>query len=68
MYVCICHGVHEREVRGCIKAGARTEDAVGDACQAGTGCGTCLDRIADLLEAEYGAPATAASLAKPDLF
>ena len=57
MYVCICHGVQEREVRGCIKAGARTENDVGDACEAGTGCGTCLDRIAEMLEAEYGAPA-----------
>ncbi|HZE37495.1 MAG TPA: (2Fe-2S)-binding protein [Stackebrandtia sp.] len=60
MYVCICHGVCEKEVRGCIQEGARTEDAVGDACGAGTGCGNCLERIADLLEAEYGPAALTA--------
>ncbi|HIW61411.1 MAG TPA: (2Fe-2S)-binding protein [Candidatus Stackebrandtia excrementipullorum] len=44
-------------MHNCIRAGARTEDAVGEACDAGTGCGTCLDRIADMLEAYYGQPA-----------
>ncbi|GIE82335.1 hypothetical protein Aph02nite_82850 [Actinoplanes philippinensis] len=52
MYVCICHHVREREVRAVIRAGARTEEAVGDACGAGTGCGSCLDRICDLIEEE----------------
>ena len=52
MYVCICHRVGEQEVHNCIRAGARTEDAVGEACDAGTGCG-----IADMLEAYYGQPA-----------
>ena len=46
MYVCICDRVRECEVRSAIRCGARTED-VGDACGAGTGCGTCLDRIDD---------------------
>jgi bacterioferritin-associated ferredoxin len=52
MYVCICHRVRECEVRSVIDGGARTEDAVGDACGAGTGCGTCLDRICDLIDEE----------------
>jgi len=59
VYVCICHRVEEREVHQCIQSGARTEEAVGDACEAGTGCGTCLDRIAGMLEEYYGAPALA---------
>ena len=45
MYVCICARVRECEVRTAIQCGARTEDAVGDACGAGTSCGSCLDRI-----------------------
>jgi bacterioferritin-associated ferredoxin len=49
MYVCICSRVRECELRAAIRAGARTEEAVSDACGAGTGCGTCLDRIGDLL-------------------
>jgi bacterioferritin-associated ferredoxin len=52
VYVCICARVRECEIRRVIRAGAHTEDAVGDACGAGTGCGTCLDRVADLIEAE----------------
>jgi bacterioferritin-associated ferredoxin len=52
MYVCICSQVREREVRGAIRSGARTEESVGDACGAGTGCGSCLDRICELIEEE----------------
>ncbi|MEV6926948.1 (2Fe-2S)-binding protein [Dactylosporangium sp. NPDC051485] len=52
MYVCICHRVRECEIRRVIQSGAHTEDAVGDECGAGTGCGTCLDRIADLIDIE----------------
>ncbi|MEV6343254.1 (2Fe-2S)-binding protein [Actinoplanes sp. NPDC051851] len=54
MYVCICNYVREREVRAVIRDGARTEEEVGDACGAGTGCGSCLDRICELIEDEEG--------------
>ena len=52
MYVCICHRVREREVRFAIQCGAHTEEAVGDACEAGTGCGSCLERICELIDEE----------------
>ena len=52
MYVCICARVRECEIRQVIRRGAHTEDAVGDECGAGASCGTCLDRIADLIDAE----------------
>lgn len=57
VYVCICHRVPERDVQSCIAAGARNEEAVGEACDAGTGCGSCLDRITDMLESHFGAAA-----------
>jgi bacterioferritin-associated ferredoxin len=60
MYVCICNRVRECEVRDAIRCGARSEDSVGDACGAGTGCGTCLDRIGDLIDEESGADTLAA--------
>ena len=47
MYVCICYAVTETELAGVLAAGARSEEEVGDACGAGTGCGSCLDRICD---------------------
>ena len=53
MYVCICARVRECELRTAIRSGARTEGTVGDACGAGTGCGSCLDRICDLIEEEH---------------
>ncbi|GAB1692300.1 bacterioferritin-associated ferredoxin [Krasilnikovia sp. M28-CT-15] len=52
MYVCICARVRECELRAVIRDGARDEEAVGDACGAGTGCGSCLDRIGDLIAEE----------------
>ena len=54
MYVCICARVRESELRAAVRAGARTEETVGDACGAGTGCGSCLDRICDLIDEESG--------------
>ncbi|MCA1672966.1 MAG: (2Fe-2S)-binding protein [Actinomycetota bacterium] len=56
MYVCICAGVTDAEVRACSRAGARTPEDVGDRCGAGTGCGTCYDHIDTILAAT--APAT----------
>jgi bacterioferritin-associated ferredoxin len=52
MYACICERVRESDVRFAIRCGARTEEAVGAACGAGTGCGSCLDRICDLIDEE----------------
>jgi bacterioferritin-associated ferredoxin len=55
MYVCICAHVRECELRAAIRRGARNEEAVGEACGAGTGCGTCIERIDQLLGEETGA-------------
>jgi bacterioferritin-associated ferredoxin len=52
LYACICERITEGEVRAAIRCGARTEESVGDACGAGTGCGTCLDRICELIDEE----------------
>jgi bacterioferritin-associated ferredoxin len=51
VYVCICFAVSETELADVIADGARTEEEVGEACYAGTGCGGCLDRICDRLRA-----------------
>ncbi|MGH3328078.1 MAG: (2Fe-2S)-binding protein [Streptomycetales bacterium] len=49
MYVCICHGVTERDIRREVAAGARSVEEIGDRCRAGTGCGSCVDRVCALL-------------------
>ena len=56
MYVCICRAVTEAEVRGCIAAGACTVEDVSDCCAAGTGCGSCVDKIAALIDICAGLP------------
>ena len=50
MYVCICNAVTEQEVRAHVVSGARTESEVGMRCAAGTRCGSCLDRICDIID------------------
>ena len=61
MYVCICAAVTETEVRSCIARGACTVEEVGDACAAGTGCGSCHDHI-DVFLAAASSPSELASL------
>lgn len=50
MYACICYAVTEPQVRTTILAGARTIEEIGDRCGAGTGCGSCVDRLCDMLD------------------
>lgn len=49
MFVCICRGVTEDEVNGYLDDGADSVDAIGDRCGAGEGCGTCLDRLGQMV-------------------
>jgi bacterioferritin-associated ferredoxin len=59
--VCRCIIVSEREVKRAIRGGARTVEAVGERCEAGTGCGSCHGVIEHLLNLESRRRAT-----KPD--
>jgi bacterioferritin-associated ferredoxin len=57
MFACICHAVPVSEVDAVIDAGACTVEDVGDACGAGTGCGSCIPRLCARLDARLGASA-----------
>jgi bacterioferritin-associated ferredoxin len=59
VYACICHAVHENEVRDHISAGAHSEEAIGEACGAGTSCGTCHERLVDMIESYFTDPVPA---------
>ena len=52
MIVCLCRGVSDRAVRAVIRAGAETEDEVGELCGAGTCCGGCQPTITELIDEE----------------
>lgn len=49
MIVCHCRRVCDRTIRACIQAGARTEDAVAEACGAGSVCGGCGPVVTELI-------------------
>src|SRR4029078_1441034 len=49
MLVCICKGLSEGAIQGVVESGATTVSQVGDACGAGTDCGTCQGAIEQLI-------------------
>jgi bacterioferritin-associated ferredoxin len=49
LYVCICHAVTEQDLVQQVARGARDTQTVAVRCGAGTSCGSCADRICDLL-------------------
>ena len=50
MWVCLCKGVTDGQIRTAINAGARTPVEIGVHCRAGTGCGGCLPEVCRLLD------------------
>jgi assimilatory nitrate reductase catalytic subunit len=49
--VCVCFGVDAPHIRRAIREGALTSvDAIGQACQAGTNCGSCKPALKALLD------------------
>jgi bacterioferritin-associated ferredoxin len=51
VYICLCHAATTRDVDAAIDEGASTIEEVGEACGAGTGCGSCHEEIQERLEA-----------------
>ena len=50
MYVCICNGVTERDIRQAAEAGCRSLSELTMRTGCGATCGTCLDTAAQLLD------------------
>ena len=61
MYVCLCTGVTDQEIRQTIAEGAASVEEVAYCTGAGTRCGSCVSAIAALVE-EVDAPARRPSL------
>lgn len=49
MYVCLCKGVTDAQVRAAVAAGARNVADLSLACEAGAGCGGCHRLLARML-------------------
>lgn len=52
MYVCLCYGISQSEVKKIIKNGALTPEEVQKQCGAGMGCGCCLEALETLINEE----------------
>jgi bacterioferritin-associated ferredoxin len=52
MIVCLCHGVCDRRIRALINDGATTVEEVGKRCGAGTDCGSCQEKVGELIDEE----------------
>ena len=51
MWVCLCKGVTDHQIREVLESPLVDDvDDVGAACGAGTGCGSCRDEIRKLCE------------------
>lgn len=56
MFVCLCHGVTERQILECARDGVRCMEELACRTGVGTGCGCCRDFAARLLESRVEVP------------
>lgn len=50
MYVCICHGVTEKDIKKAAKNGAQSLQDIKQTTGCATGCGTCADVALEVLQ------------------
>jgi bacterioferritin-associated ferredoxin len=51
MYVCLCKGISDRDIKQLVSAGPCSVEEIMRCTGAGTGCGTCVGEIAELVAA-----------------
>ena len=49
MYICLCHGITENQIRSCVKDGARTLCDLRGQLGVATQCGSCESQACELL-------------------
>ncbi|MEM9385211.1 MAG: bacterioferritin-associated ferredoxin [Pseudomonadota bacterium] len=54
MYICICNGVTDREIREAVAAGADSVDALREELGVASCCGTCACAAQAILEGKEG--------------
>lgn len=50
MIVCLCKGVSNHTILAEVRRGTCTVKGIAQACQAGTGCGACVQQIRELIQ------------------
>jgi bacterioferritin-associated ferredoxin len=61
VYVCVCHGVTEDDVRRHARTGVCTAKELRSVCGMRPGCGSCVRRIVALLAESGATPGAAAA-------
>ena len=56
MYVCICNGVTDREIRQAAEAGCRTMAELTMRTGAGSTCGSCIEMATAILDEVHAQP------------
>lgn len=54
MYVCVCYGITDRQIREVAQAGCTSTAELTMRTGAGANCGSCLDMAAEVLEEVHG--------------
>ena len=50
MYICVCNGITDREIRCCVEDGARTLRDLESCLGVGAGCGKCKPAAREVLD------------------
>ena len=56
LYVCICHGVTDHEIRRAAEAGVRTVSELTMRTGLGSGCGSCVEMAGGLIDDVHARP------------
>lgn len=54
MYVCLCEGVSDKDIRKAVEAGACSAAEVMRCTRAGTRCGSCRSEVAEIVAGAQG--------------
>lgn len=52
MLMCLCYGISCHEIKKIVQGGIITAEGVQKECNAGTGCGCCLEALKQMVEVE----------------
>jgi bacterioferritin-associated ferredoxin len=68
LYICICHGITDNQIRTCVQAGARTLQDLSGRLGVATQCGSCAvsacEVLDEVIQASSPPPAPVAPLAQ----
>jgi bacterioferritin-associated ferredoxin len=50
MFVCLCHGITDKQIKKIVADGAGTVNSVRKRCLAGSSCGACVCELKSIVE------------------